>query len=262
VIAECPQDRRDLMQLYGADARRTTIVPCGFDPREFAPMPRARARAALGLSPREFVVLQLGRMVPRKGIDNVIRSLAQLPPAVPARLVVVGGDSAQPDEARTPELARLRAVARECGVAERVSFVGHRDRPELRAFYAASDVFVTTPWYEPFGITALEAMACGVPVVGSAVGGILHSVVDGTTGFLVPPRDPQALANRLEWLHRHPRNAQAMGEAGLRRARALFTWDRVAGELTGVYEAAATRQAPVERRARSRLQAARGAMAM
>lgn len=235
IVSECPQDSDDLTRLYGADPERMAMVPCGFDPEEFRPMHRAQMRAKLGLDPHEFVVLQLGRLVPRKGIDNVIRSLAHLPPDMPVRLLVVGGDTREPDEKRTPEIARLRAVARECGVAARVSFTGHRSRHELREYYSAADVFVTTPWYEPFGITPLEAMACGTPVVGSDVGGIRYSVRDGETGFLVPPHEPMALAHKLEHLHANPSLARAMGRAGIRRARSLFTWERVTRELVDVY---------------------------
>jgi hypothetical protein len=239
VIAECPQDAQDLELLYQADATRLPIIPCGVDPVEFAPMDRVQARAGLGLREGEFVILQLGRMVPRKGVDNVIRALACLPESVAARLLVVGGDDEVPDEVRTPEIARLRRIAQECGVADRVVFTGHRRRDELRRYYCAADAFVTTPWYEPFGITPLEAMACGTPVIGSAVGGIKHSVLDGVTGFLVPPRDPKALADRLLELHRKPALAAAMGQAGVTRTRRLFTWDRVASDLAGVYAAVA-----------------------
>jgi D-inositol-3-phosphate glycosyltransferase len=235
VIAECPQDRTDLMRLYGADPARLSMVPCGFDPQEFNRGNRAQARAALGLAADEFVVLQLGRLVPRKGIDNVIRSLAHLPRGLNLRLLVVGGESREPDESRTPEIARLRSVARDCGVAQHVTFTGHRSRDELRRYYAAADVFVTTPWYEPFGITPLEAMACGTPVVGSDVGGIRYSVRDGETGFLVPPHDPAALAQRLAQLQANPALARAMGRAGMRRARMLFTWERVTEQLLEVY---------------------------
>ncbi|MFL6664895.1 MAG: glycosyltransferase family 4 protein [Rhizobacter sp.] len=236
VIAECPQDKADLVRLYDADAQRISTVPCGVDLDVFAPAARAAARRDLGVRADEFVVLQLGRMVPRKGVDNVIRAIAQLDPAVPARLLVVGGESAEPDERATPEIGRLRRVARDCGVADKVTFVGHRQRDELRAYYAACDVFVTTPWYEPFGITPLEAMACGRPVIGSAVGGIQYSVVHGVTGLLVPPHDPAALAEGLTTLHGNPALANALGRAGVRRVRSLFTWDRVARELADVYE--------------------------
>lgn len=235
LIAECPQDEADLTRLYGARPEQIVTVPCGVDTEEFRPGDRQRARARLGLGGREFIVLQLGRLVPRKGIDNVVRALALLPASLPARLVVVGGGSAEPDETVTPEIGRLRALAASLGVAERVHFTGRRERHQLRDWYVAADVFVTTPWYEPFGITPLEAMACATPVIGSAVGGIAHTVVDGITGFLVPPRDPEALAARLRFLHANPELAAVVGQAGVRRVREGFTWDRVSHQLTGLY---------------------------
>lgn len=234
IVAECPQDRSDLIRLYGADPGKTVMVPCGFDPEEFGPMDRLAARRALGLDPDEFIVLQLGRLVPRKGIDNVIRAMAHLEDKVPSRLLVVGGESDVPDEAVTPEIGRLRGIAREAGVEARVTFTGRRQRHELRRYYCAADVFVTTPWYEPFGITPLEAMACGAPVVGSAVGGIQYTVMQGVTGYLVPAHDPPALAERLAALQANPALARALGRAGIRRARSMFTWDRVATQLAAV----------------------------
>ncbi|UZG45417.1 glycosyltransferase family 4 protein [Caldimonas thermodepolymerans] len=244
VVAECPQDRLDLIRLYGADPRRMVTVPCGFDPAEFGPMDRTAVRRELGLDPDEFIVLQLGRLVPRKGIDNVIRAMAYLGEGMPSRLLVVGGESDTPDERVTPEIARLRDVAREAGVDGRVVFTGRRQRERLRLYYGAADVFVTTPWYEPFGITPLEAMACGRPVVGSAVGGIQHTVMHGVTGFLVPPHDPVALGRRLAALRDNPALARALGRAGIRRARSLFTWERVARQLAGAL--AVLRPSPVQ----------------
>jgi histidinol-phosphate phosphatase family protein len=224
-----------LERLYGADPARMTLVPCGFDADEFSPRSRQLARRRLGIPADEFMVLQLGRMVPRKGVETVVRAMALLPPELPARLRVVGGECDEPDERRTPEIGRLRAAARACGVDDRVVFEGRKPRAELHRWYAAADVFVTTPWYEPFGITPLEAMACARPVVGSAVGGVRYSVVDGTTGLLVPPRDEAALAAALRRLHDEPARARAMGEAGLARVRELFTWECVAQALARVF---------------------------
>jgi glycosyltransferase involved in cell wall biosynthesis len=237
IIAECPQDQSDMEVLYGASCERMSIVPCGFDPDEFWPV-TLDARQQLGLDQDEFVVLQLGRMVPRKGVDNVLRGLALLKHEhhLPARLVVVGGNGEKPDPVATPELGRLMRLAEELDIADSVTFTGQRQREQLRYYYSAANVFVTTPWYEPFGITPLEAMACGTPVIGTAVGGIKTTVVDNETGYLVPPNDPAALAERLAFLHRHPHIAQRMGWAGMRRAYQHFTWRNVAVHIASVYE--------------------------
>lgn len=238
IIAECQQDRQDMERLYGASGERIAIAPCGFDPDELRPMPRDEARAALALGPDRFTVLQLGRMVPRKGVDTVIEAVALLRAAygIDAGLLVVGGD-AQPGGRDGAELARLRALAHTLGIAGHVQFAGQQPRAALRLWYAAADVFATTPWYEPFGITPVEAMACARPVVGADVGGIKSTVVDGTTGFLVPARDPRALAARLARLQRNPPLARTMGEAGLRRAYRHYTWRTVAQQVAAVYAA-------------------------
>jgi glycosyltransferase involved in cell wall biosynthesis len=252
IIAECPQDLKDLVRHYGADASRIRTIPCGFDPDEFWPVPRREARAALGIGRDDRVILQLGRMVPRKGVETVIRSLACLREdhGVPARLLVVGGESRDPDPAVTPEIGRLQAIARAVGVERAVTFVGSRDRHELRDYYSAADVFVTTPWYEPFGITPVEAMACGTPVIGSAVGGIKSTVRDGETGYLVRPNDPAALAGRLAQVLLHPALREEFGRRAVRRARERFTWRRVAEDVAKVY--AEVLAAPAPQRARSR----------
>jgi len=240
IVAECPQDRADLISLYGADSRRIEIVPCGFDPDELAPVDKAAARSRLGWPQRRFAVLQLGRLVPRKGIDNVIRAIAVLQNKhdIAARLYVVGGNSVMPHADVTPEIGRLGLVAREMGVPGQVVFVGRRGRQQLRYLYSAADVFVTTPWYEPFGITAVEAMACAVPVIGSAVGGLLTTIVDGLTGYLVEPEDAEALAARLALIARDPTARKILGEAGRQRANRMFTWSSVCRRLDQVYERA------------------------
>jgi D-inositol-3-phosphate glycosyltransferase len=237
IVAECPQDRLDLMRLYQADPSRLAMVPCGFDAEEFTPLPRAEARRRLGIPGDEFMVLQVGRMVPRKGVETVVRAMA-CPPCADMRLHVVGGECEVPDPWRTPEIGRLQQVARDCGVANRVQFAGCKPREELRHWYAAADVFVTVPWYEPFGITPLEAMACARPVVGSAVGGVQYTVEHGRTGLLVPPKDPAALAAALAELRDDPARAEAMGVAGRKRACSAFTWEGVALRLASVFEEA------------------------
>ena len=240
IIAECAQDRQDMEQLYGAEASRIDIVPCGFDPQELWPVPARLARQKLSLPVSKFVVLQLGRMVPRKGIDNVIESVALLRQrhGVDAMLLVVGGEGDARAACEAPELTRLRSLAREHGVADMVQFTGRKNRSELRYYYSAADVFVTTPWYEPFGITPVEAMACARPVIGAEVGGIKSTVIDGKTGFLVPARDPQAVAEKLAALHANPELARNLGDEGMRRAFQHYTWRSVAQQAAAIYETA------------------------
>jgi phosphoheptose isomerase len=238
IVAECPQDEEDLIRLYNAEPSRVAIVPCGFDRTEFWPLSKPLARVALGLAADDRVILQLGRMVPRKGVDNVIRSLARLRDAhdLSVRLLVVGGESEEPDPNITPEIGRLQAIAEEEGVAEQVSWVGRRERDRLKYYYSAADMFVTTPWYEPFGITPLEAMACGTPVIGANVGGIKFSVRDGETGYLVPPRDPGALAERIAHLYEQPKLMSLFRRQSISRVNDLFTWERIARAVAEVYD--------------------------
>jgi glycosyltransferase involved in cell wall biosynthesis len=238
IIAECPQDAQDLVALYAADRGRISIVPCGFDPTEFSPRNALLARRELGLDPAERILLQLGRIVPRKGIDTVIQAVGRLmrDHRMPVRLLIVGGSERDPSPARDPELGRLVELSKAEGVADRVTFVGRRDRDEIASYYTAADLFISTPWYEPFGITPLEAMACGTPVIGSKVGGIKFSVRHGETGYLVPPRDPDALAARIAELYANPKLLAEFGRKAIGRVNDLFTWARVAGALSAVYD--------------------------
>jgi len=238
IIAECPQDEEDLVHLYGADPSKIEIIPCGFDPNEFWPISKPMARVALGFDPDERILLQLGRMVPRKGVDSVIRAFAQLQHqhGITARLLIVGGESDNPDPIATPEIARLQEIATTEGVADRVTFVGRRGRDALKYYYSAADLFLTTPWYEPFGITPLEAMASGTPVIGANVGGIKFSVRDGETGYLVAPDDPQALAERVAHLYRTPKLLTLFRRMAIRRANDLFTWQKVGSAVATLYE--------------------------
>src|SRR5262249_26536465 len=151
-------------------------------------------------------------------------------------LLIVGGESDEPDPDLTPEIGRLQVIAKEEGVAGLVKFVGRRGRETLKYYYSAADLFVTAPWYEPFGITPVEAMACGTPVVGSNVGGIKYTVRDGETGYLVPPRDPDRLAERMGHLYQHPKVMGLLSRQAIRGANDLFTWEKVARSVAAVYE--------------------------
>jgi glycosyltransferase involved in cell wall biosynthesis len=226
------------------------VIPCGFDKAEFWPITRTLARRTLGYGPDERILLNIGRLVPRKGVDNAIRGIARLSRAhgIQARLVVVGGNSDLPLAEATPEIGRLQALADAEGVGRQVLFTGRRSREFLKLYYSAADIFVTTPWYEPFGITPLEAMACGTPVIGADVGGIRFSVLDGVTGGLVPPKDPDALAALAAQMCRDPERLREQGRNGIRRVNAHFTWQKVTRSIAGLYEElAAQRRARVGR---------------
>lgn len=243
IIAECPQDEADLIQLYRADPKKITMVPCGFSPHEFHPIDKAYARMLLDLHPTRKIILQLGRMVPRKGIDTVIQALAQLrKSSTDVQLVIVGGEYDKPHLHADPEYRRLMEMATELGVADVVSFEGRKNREQLKYFYAAADVFVSTPWYEPFGITPLEAMACGTPVIGAKVGGIQYSVANGKTGFLVRPKDPQGLARKLELVLKSEDLQLYLRQNAIKRVNEYFTWKKVAQQMEEVYRGLIAKQ--------------------
>ncbi|SDG86561.1 glycosyltransferase [Pseudonocardia oroxyli] len=217
LTASCEDELFELLRL-GADRRRVSVVPCGVDTAEFSPGPAPGTRR----------ILCLGRLVRRKGIDELVAALAEVPAA---ELLVAGGGRDDPGA------GRLRACAREAGVADRVRFLGPVARAEVPALIRSADVVVCAPWYEPFGIVPLEAMACGRPVVATAVGGMKDTVVDGGTGLLVRPRDPGAIAAALQAVFADPRAAAELGAAGRRRVLARYTWPRVAAATAGVYRA-------------------------
>jgi D-inositol-3-phosphate glycosyltransferase len=236
VIAECPQDKEDLCHLYDVDPANIVIVPCGFCPSEFYPVNQSLARDYLGFNRNENIILQLGRMVPRKGVDNVIRALSFLKSLEKTRLLIVGGESEIPDPDQCPEIKRLQNLSEELRVSDMVTFVGRRNRHVLKYYYSAADIFVTTPWYEPFGITPLESMACGTPVIGANVGGIKYSIKNGETGYLVPPKDPKALASRIDHLLSDKMQIKKMQVKCLKRVHGLFTWAKIAESVAMAYD--------------------------
>lgn len=235
VIAECPQDKEDLVNFYKAPLNKITIIPCGVNLEEVYAVDKAKAREILHLPAHDKIVLQLGRMVPRKGVDNVIRALGHLQ-MEDVKLVIVGSNVPASSAKADHELERLRTLAGELNVSDQVIFAGQRDRYELKHYYSAADLFITTPWYEPFGITPLEAMACGTPVIGSEVGGIKYSVADGRTGLLVPPRDPVSLAAAIFKLLQDDHLRQEMSSNAIKRIHALFTWECVARKMKYLYQ--------------------------
>ncbi len=225
VVATCTDEVFELIR-QGADHDQLTVIPCGVDLARFTPEgPRE-------LSPGGQRMVCVARLVERKGVGNVISALARLPGV---QLVIAGGsDPAQ--LADDTGAQRLRRLAEEHGVADRVELRGRVERDDLPALLRSAACVVCVPWYEPFGIVALEAMACGVPVVASAVGGMIDTVVDGVTGVHVPPRDPDRLADALAELLADPGRRRELGVQAVERARRRYDWARIAQATRDVYD--------------------------
>jgi D-inositol-3-phosphate glycosyltransferase len=223
VIATCSDEVFELARL-GMPRARASVVPCGVNLDEFG----LRGPVASRGCPHRIV--SVGRLVPRKGFDIAVRALPELPDT---ELVIAGGPDGDLDS--DPEARRLRSLADELGVGDRLRMTGQVAHEEIPPLLRSADVVVCTPWYEPFGITPLEAMACGVPVVASAVGGLTDTVLDDVTGKLVEPRDPVALARGVLPVLRDPAVRERLGEAGYRRVRGRYSWERIAQETVRAY---------------------------
>jgi glycosyltransferase involved in cell wall biosynthesis len=229
VIATCSDEVNELRAM-GMPPGRSSVIPCGVDTDRFRP-------GAPGSAPPRACrrrIASIGRMVPRKGVATVIAALGRLPDT---ELLVVGGPPGD-RVADDPEARRLLGIAQEHEVADRVRFVGAVPSQDVPAILTSADVVVTAAEYEPFGIVPVEAMACGVPVVATDVGGHRDTVVPGRTGELVAPGDPNALARALRGLLGAPRRRQAYGAAGRERAVDLYDWSTVVERTELVYEAA------------------------
>ena len=230
ICVSCPEEERQFRRLYGDPHGVIETVPPAVEHAFFAPGDRRGARRAVGLSPDRPVILFVGRIQPLKGPDVAVRTLAGLNRG-DALLVLVGGASGADGAA---ELAATHALASELGVAERVMFVDPKPHHLLSSYYRAADVVIVPSRSESFGLVALEAAACGIPVVASAVGGLLNVVHDGVTGLLVEGREPERFARAVSQLIDDPAGAAAMGAEASVRAR-RFTWSFTAARLRRLY---------------------------
>jgi glycosyltransferase involved in cell wall biosynthesis len=222
VVAQCHDEIAELVRI-GVPRRRIALVPSGVNLQRFTPDGPFAAR-----EPGRLRILSVGRLVERKGFAEVVQAMRYVPGA---ELVIVGGP-ADPDD---PQARRLIELAQHCGVHDRVRMVGAVAPEKVADWYRSADVLAAAPWYEPFGLTPLEAMGCGVPVVATAVGGLIDTVVDGVTGDLVPPHDPRALGIALGALLDDDRRRLAYATAALDRVRRCYSWSRAAAQLEAVY---------------------------
>jgi D-inositol-3-phosphate glycosyltransferase len=234
IMAATPAEASQLVGLYAADPDRVRLAPPGVDHRVFRPRSRERSKERLHLT-RVRLVLFVGRLQAHKAPDVAVRTLAEASSRAPAGdelvLGVVGGPSG---DGHAGEMARLAHLASALGVADRVMFFPPQPQRRLAEFYAAADALLVPSRSESFGLVALEAQACGTPVIAAAVGGLRYSVVNGVTGFLVDGHDPADHAERLLALLHDPRRATDMSRAAVRHSM-RFSWDATAGEIDAVY---------------------------
>lgn len=232
VLASSDEEARQITSLYGADPARVEVVAPGVDHAFFSPGDRSQARRALGLPGDRPMLLFVGRIQPLKGLTIAIRALAALERPRGAFLVVVGGPSGPQGEA---ELSRARRLVADLGVEGRVRFVAPQPHELLSTYYRAADVCLVPSRSESFGLVALEAAACGVPVVAAAVGGLRTLVAHGRTGLALDEREPPAFAAAVQGLLDDPAGAAAMGGRAAARARS-YTWSVAAARLGGLYD--------------------------
>jgi len=242
LIAATPLDRSQMVDLYGADAERIVVIPLGVDPGMFRPIPRQEALAAAGIQLPEpnRLVLFVGRLDPVKGLDTLLQAMCELNDLEPElsktlSLLVIGGDTDSNGTDLGEELECLDNLKDEVGLNDLVAFVGSRAQDKLAYYYSAAEVCVVPSYYESFGLVALEAMACGTPVIASRVGGLQHTVEDGVTGFLVPAGDPQALAQKLRMVLCDAELRQRLG-ANAQRSTQSYSWRAVAERMMSVYQ--------------------------
>ncbi|HEY1015870.1 MAG TPA: glycosyltransferase [Herpetosiphonaceae bacterium] len=240
VVAATPLDRAQMVWHYGADAERIEVIPCGVDLDQFRPLDPGAARDELGVPPHPHrMLLFVGRIEPLKGIDTLLRAMALLADRRPSMrgqvcLAIIGGDRRETPDQWSAEMRRLRRLQGDLGIGELVTFQGSQNQRRLPVFYSASDMVIVPSHYESFGMVALEAMACGTPVIASNVGGLTYTVRDGVTGLLVPREDPEALAEKIaELLDDEPRRRQ-LGRQAAENAQS-YSWSAIAREIQTLY---------------------------
>jgi D-inositol-3-phosphate glycosyltransferase len=237
VIAATEAEKAQLEWLYQADMSKVYVVPPGVDTRHFYPIPADEARQFIGLAPDARMILFVGRIEPLKGLDTLIKAVACLRVkdlAEPVHLAVIGGDPEAAPEEMSAEMARIQKMCDELTVGKMVAFLGKRSQDTLPYYYSAAEVVVMPSHYESFGMVALEAMACGTPVIASQVGGLAFLVQDGVTGYHVPDEDDKALCEKLTALLGNESLRQTLGQNAAEYAQ-KYAWEKIAAQIVGVY---------------------------
>ncbi|HLF28941.1 MAG TPA: glycosyltransferase [Anaerolineae bacterium] len=238
LIAATPAEKTQLEWLYNAAPDRITVIPPGVDTRHFFPMPQRAARERIGVQPDDWMILFVGRIERLKGIDTLIRAIALLAHECPTWVermcvAIIGGD---PTTNENAELEHLKTMREQLGLNHLITFLGARDQDQLQHYYNAATFVVMPSRYESFGMVALEAMACGRPVLASEVGGLAYLVCDGETGFHVPEGDHVALAMAIARLLQDNAVRERLGRQAAAWAQ-NYAWPRIADQLLATFEA-------------------------
>jgi D-inositol-3-phosphate glycosyltransferase len=245
IVVSTLAEQTQLRFLYQADDRKLETIPPGVDLQHFYPIPADEAKLFVGLKPDDRMVLFVGRIEPLKGIETIIRAMSRRPSGDdhrPVHLAIIGGEPDASPEEITAEMRRLQKLCDDLGIDQSVVFLGKRRQDTLQYYYSAAEVVVMPSHYESFGMVALEAMACGTPVIASDVGGLGFLVRDGETGFTVPDGDVDLLISRLNQLLGDRQMLKRMGAAAVAHAQG-YSWDKIARQIVAVYqEVAAVRE--------------------
>ena len=238
IIVATLAELTQLRFLYKGDPSKMVVIPPGVDVGHFYPIPSDEAKMYIGLKPEDRMVLFVGRIERLKGVDTLIEAMSCLQLKVdvhPVHLAIIGGDPSASREEMTAEMARLQAMCDDLAMGQTVVFLGKRDQNKLPYYYSAAEVLVMPSHYESFGMVALEAMACGTPVIASEVGGLAYLVRDGETGFTIPDQEPEMLCDKISWLLNDKLLHELMSFRAVEYAQD-YAWEKIAKQSVGVYE--------------------------
>ena len=239
LIAPSPWEMEQMILHHHAQSSKVQVIPCGVDLTLFKPIPALKAKKFLGLSEREFILF-VGRIDAIKGIDVLIKAVNHLS-RKPLKgkqglgLIIIGGELDEDPQAESQEMQKLRKMVSQMKLQEKVAFWGAQRQDLLPYFYSAAKALVLPSRYESFGMVALEAMACGTPVIASKVGGLQYTVENGKTGFLIPEGDWQSMADRIQEVIENPSLAKRLIQAGLSKVK-QFSWPTVTKKIISIYD--------------------------
>jgi len=239
IISLSESEKKDLESIYGASKEKIAVIPGGVDLKELRPVLKEKARHEINVSKNDFVVLFVGRLEWRKGAGTLISAAKMLKNEIPnLKVVIVGGKiyGRQKNAKDCKEYQRLLEKAEEEGIKDNVEFIGRIDHGRLCFFYSAADAFVIPSYYEPFGLVALEGMACKVPVIASRVGGLQTTIDDGATGLLFKPRNALDLKEKILQIYKSKELAEKLSKNAYNKVIEQYSWKNIASKIYEAYQ--------------------------